>query len=300
MFIISLKRIIRSGWFSFKRQGGLSLATIFIMVMTISLITSLFLFQEIIRFSISQLQEKVDISIYFKKDALPEDILKIKEEISKIPEVKSIEYISNEEAKKRLIEKHPELKESVRLTEDRLNLASLNIKAGEAAQYAAIANFLENASFKKLIEKVDYYQRKPIIEKIFFLTSRINRTGIILSLILAILAFLVAFNQVKLAIYNSREEVAIQRLVGASNWFIQGPFLVQGIISGFFAALITLLIFLPLIYFLSPKMELFFSGLNLFSYFISNFFLIFSIQILTGIGLGIISSLIAIRKYLKV
>jgi cell division transport system permease protein len=298
--LTSLKRIIRSGWITFKKQAGFTVATIFIMVITIYLITSLFLFQKITKFSISLLQDKVDVSVYFKDTSLEQDILEIKEQIAKIPEVKSVEYVSNEEAKKRLLEKYPELTESLRETQGMLNLASLNIKAGQADQYAAVANFLENAPFKNLIQKTDYYQRKSVIEKIFSITFAINRTGAVLSLILAIIAFLVAFNQVRLAISNSKEEIFIQRLVGASNWFIRGPFLIQGVISGFFAALFTLLIFIPLVYFLSPKMEVFFPGLNLFGYFIGNFFLIFLIQILSGIGVGVISSIIAIRKYLKV
>jgi len=297
--LTSLKRIIRSGWITFKRQAGFTVATIFIMAITISLITSLFLFQKITKFSISLLQDKVDVSVYFKDTSLEQDILEIKEQIAKIPEVKSVEYVSNEEAKKRLLEKYPELTESLRETQGMLNLASLNIKAGQADQYAAIANFLEKAPFKNLIQKTDYYQRKPVIEKIFSVTSAINHTGVVLSLILVIIAFLVAFNQIRLAISNSKEEIFIQRLVGASNWFIRGPFLIQGVISGFFAALITLLIFIPLVYFLSPKMEVFFPGLNLFSYFAGNFFLIFLIQILIGIGVGVISSIIAIRKYLE-
>jgi len=297
--LTSLKRIIRSGWITFKRQGGFTVATIFIMVITISLMTCLFLFQRITKFSISLLQDKVDVSIYFKDTSLEQDILGIKEQIAKIPEVKSVEYVSNEEAKKRLLEKYPELTESLRETQGMLNLASLNIKAGQADQYAAIANFLEKAPFKNLIQKTDYYQRKLVIEKIFSVTSAINHTGVVLSLILVIIAFLVAFNQIRLAISNSKEEIFIQRLVGASNWFIRGPFLIQGVISGFFAALITLLIFIPLVYFLSPKMEVFFPGLNLFSYFAGNFFLIFLIQILIGIGVGVISSIIAIRKYLE-
>lgn len=298
--LTSLRRIIRSGWVSLRRQGGLTVATIFIMVMTISLVTSLLLFQKITSFLIVQLQEKVDISIYFKQSSLEEDILEVKDEIAKLPEVKSVEYISDEEAKKKFAESHPELLDSLKEAEGLLNLASLNIKAGEASQYAAISSFLETAPFKELIEKVDYSERKPVIERIFSITAGINRVGVALSLILATVAFLVAFNEVKLAICNSKEEIFIQRLVGASNGFIRGPFLVQGIITGFFAALITLLIFAPLIFLLSPKMESFFAGLNLSQYFFSHFFLIFLIQILTGIGLGVISSIIAIRKYLEV
>ena len=295
-----LKRIIRSGWIAFRRQAGLSLATVFIMVMTISLVTSLFLFQKTARYLISQLQEKVDVSVYFKQQVLEEDILEIKDELSKIPEVKDVEYVSHQVALESLLEKHPELVESVRETEGLLNLASLNIRAGQATQYAAIADFLENSTFKNLIEKIDYHQRKPIIERIFLITSTINRTGIGLSLLLAVVAFLVAFNQVKLAIYNSKEEIGIQRLVGASNWFIRGPFLVQGVISGILATLICLLISFPILFFFSPKLEILFSGINIFHYFAGNFFLILLIQLTTGVGLGIISSLIAIRKYLKV
>jgi len=285
---------------AFRRQAGLSAATIFILVMTISLVTSLFLFEKTSRLMISQLQEKVDISVYFKKETLEDDILQIKDEIAKIPQVKDVEYVSHETALAELLARHPELAESTRETEGLLNLASLNIQASQASQYAAISDFLENASFRNSIEKVDYYQRKPVIDRIFSLTSTINLTGFVLSLLLALIAFLVAFNHVKLAIFSSREEIAIQRLVGASNWFIRGPFLVQGVISGFFAILIALFISFPLLFFLGPKMEILFPGLNLFSLFTANFFLILLLQFFTGIGLGIISSLIAMRKYLEV
>jgi len=118
--------------------------------------------------------------------------------------------------------------------------------------------------------------------------------------LLVIAAILVAFNTIKLAIYNSREEIKIQRLVGASNWFIRGPFLIQGTIAGIFAALIGLAVFSLVCWLLSPKIEFFFPGLNLFGIFTNNLGLIFLIQLATGLGLGIISSTIAIRKYLRV
>jgi len=179
-------------------------------------------------------------------------------------------------------------------------LASLNVRAFETIQYQAISNFFENPPFKNLVEKVDYYQRKPVIERIFFLTSTINRTGIFLSIVLAVVVILVTFNTIRLAIYNSGEEIKIQRLVGAPNWFIQGPFLVQGAISGIFATLICLAIFSLICWILSPKIEIFFPGLNIFQFFVSNFWTILLIQLATGVGLGVISSAIAIRKYLKV
>jgi cell division transport system permease protein len=298
--LTALKRVIHAGWLGLKRQGGLAIATIFTMVMTISMITSLFLFQKITRFSVAMLEEKVDVSVYFKQTSPVDDILKLKDELVKLPEVKSVEYVSDEEAKQNLLEGHPDLADSLAETEGMLNLASLNIKAAKADQYDAIVSFLQNGDFKDSIQDIDYAERKPVIDKIFSVASGINSAGIIISLILALVSFLVAFNQVRLAIYNSCEEIFIQRLVGASNWFIRGPFLVQGVIAGFFASLIALLVFVPLALFLSPKMEFFFPGLHLFSYFANNFILIFLLQLLTGIGLGIVSSLIAMRRYLEV
>jgi len=161
-------------------------------------------------------------------------------------------------------------------------------------------NFLENSNFKDQIDGVDYCKRKPVIEKIFSLTSLFNKTGIFLSIILIITAILVTFNTIRLAILNSIEEIKIQRLVGASNWFIRGPFLVQGVISGFIAVLISALIFSFICWFLSPKIEFFFAGLNLFNLFIKNLWILLLIQFATGILLAVISSTIAIRKYLKV
>jgi len=155
-------------------------------------------------------------------------------------------------------------------------------------------------SYKDLIEKVDYYQRKPVIERIFALTSGTGKVGIFLSIVLAIVAILVAFNTIRLAILNQAEEIKIQRLVGASNWFIRGPFLIQGAISGIISTLISLLIFTLICWFLGPKIEFLFSGLNVWKFFTGNFFTIILIQLSTGILLGAISSSIAIRKYLKV
>ena len=298
-----IKRIFKSGWLSFSRDGSLAVATCFIMLIPIFLASSLFLLKDVSQFLISTIQEKADISVYFKESAPEEDILEVKEEISEIPEVKSVKYVSKAEALESFVQKHkddPVLMESLEEVGGNPFLGALNIRAFEASQYQAVANFFETGTFENLIEKVDYYQRQPVIERIFALTSGMGKGGISLSIVLAIVAILVAFNTIRLAIINQKEEIKVQRLVGASNWFIRGPFLVQGAISGIFAVIICLLIFTLFCWFLSPKIEILFSGLNTWRYFTGNFFTIILIQLATGIGLGVISSTIAIRKYLKI
>ncbi|PIZ87564.1 MAG: hypothetical protein COX92_00930 [Candidatus Nealsonbacteria bacterium CG_4_10_14_0_2_um_filter_40_15] len=301
--LVLTKRIFKAGWRNFSRDGGQNMATIFILVMVISAITSLFLFKQASQFLISSIQEKVDISVYFKYGASEDDILNIKNEIAGISEVKEVTYVSTEEAFKNFTERHKDsqiLMESLDEVGTNPFLASLSIKASEASQYQAVADFLENSKFDSIVEKVDYYQRKPIIERIFSLTSNLNKAGILFSIVLAIFAMLIVFNTVRLAIYSSKEEIKIQRLVGASNWFIRGPFLVQGAVSGIFATLISLSFSVLVCWIFSPKLEILFPGLNLFKFFIADFWLILLIQLFAGLGVGLISSLIAVRRYLKV
>lgn len=278
-------------------------ANVFILTLAVSVFTSLFLFQETSKFVIDEVQEKVDISVYFKYEVPEGDILDIREGVEAVPEVKEAKYISKEKALENFIARHqddPTLMES--LDEVGVNpfLASLNIKAYNPEQYGVIAQFFEETTFQNKIEKIDYHERQPVIERIFTLTSTVSRAVLILSVILAIVAVLVVFNTIRLAIYNFREEIKIQRLVGASNWFIRGPFVVQGAVSGVFGALISLLLFTLLTWCFDSTIEDIFPGLNLFNLFLTNFWIIFFFQLVIGVILGIISSLIAARKYLKV
>ncbi|MFC1630057.1 cell division protein FtsX [Patescibacteria group bacterium] len=300
---VAVKRIIKAGLMNFKRQTALSLATVSIMTMTIFLVTSLFLLQGMTSFLVSELQERVDVSVYFKQDSLEEDILKLKEELAETEEVKSVEYVSKEEALEKFIERHkdePILIESLNEVGENPLLASLSIKAWQANQYEAISTFLEFGPYQGIIEKVGYFQNKDVIERIFEVSSNINLVGIIFSVILGIVAVLVAFNTTRLAIYSSREEISVMRLVGASNWFVRGPFIVQGIIVGIVATLLTILIATAGIFLLNTRIEFFIPGFSLLGYFKSHFFLLLFVQLLTGVGLGVVSSFIAVRKYLKV
>lgn len=299
----SLKRIIKSGWLGFKRNSGLSLATVFIMMMAISLVTSLFLLQKTTDYLVVTLSEKVDMAVYFSEEPSSEQIATIQKELSGLPEVKNLEYISKEQALEKFITRHrgeQVIMESLEEVGGNPLLSSLNIKAFEATQYAAISAFLDSASFKTLIAKVDYNEKKPAIDKMFALTSTISNTGIALSIMLAVVAVLIAFNTVRIAIYNSRDEIETMRLVGASNWFIRGPFLVQGMIAGVLAVSITFLMFGIALWFLSPKIDMIIPGLNLYAYFFGSFFVVIILQLAAGVGLGACASWLAMRKYLKV
>ncbi|MEK7071816.1 MAG: permease-like cell division protein FtsX [Patescibacteria group bacterium] len=301
--LTSLKRIIHLGWLGLVRDGGQIFATIFILAIAILLVSSLFLSGKVGQFLINSLESKADVSVYFKEAALEEDIAQVQDELAKIPEVKEIIYISKDQALeefKKRYENNPVLMDSVKELGGNPFLASLRIQAKQAGQYKVITGFIDNLSIDDIIEKVDYSQRQNVIERIFSITSFLGKTGILFSSILVAIAILITFNTIKMAIYNFQEEVKIQRLVGASNWFIRGPFLAQGAIAGIISAFISLLVLFLIVLLFSPKIQIFLPDLNIFKMFWSNFGFIFLIQFATGIALGSISSLIAIRKYIKI
>jgi cell division transport system permease protein len=298
--ILQLKRTIKYGLKTITRDGEIFLTSVAILFIVISLISFLFIFRKTTQFLISSLKEKADVSVYFKEDAPEEEILKIKEEISKNPEFK-VDFVSKEEALKEFERRHKEnpiLMEALKEIGENPFLASLSIKAKEPSKYEELLSFLKEK--EEIIEKIDYSERRPLIEKIFSLSSNLEKGGILISSILVLISVFVVFNTTRLSITNFKEEISIQRLVGASNWFIRGQFLVQGIFAGVFSALFSLLVISLSCYFLSPKFSILFEGLNLFEIFSSNLKLLISIQFFAGILLGTIPSLIAIRRFLKI
>lgn len=300
--LTSFKRIFYFGWKNFFNNIGLSVATCFILTLVILLLTSLFLLRGAANYLISAVQEKADITAFLKEDVPEEDILKFRGELLENPEVKKVDYVSKQTALESFVQKHkdePQLMKAITLFENPF-LAHLNIKAFEARQYQDIVDFLQNSSFSNSIEEINYVKRESIIDQIFTVTGNIKKAGIGAGIILAIIAVLVAFNTVRLAIYNMREEIRIQKLVGASNWFTRGPFLIQGLVSGIFAALFSLLFTYAVLYFFAPRIQFFLSGFDIMSYFFTNLSTLLLIQFATGAALGIISSYIAVRKYLKV
>lgn len=303
--LTSFKRIFNFAIQDFSRNKGISLAAIFVLVVTIMLVSGLFFFHGISQFLISGIQDRIDITAYFKNDTQEQDILNVKDEILKMsPNVKGVEYVSKDQAMQVFNKKHKDnavLAKALEEVGTNPFLPSLNIKTtGDPAQYAEVSNVLQTANFSKFIDKVDFSQKKDTIEKVFSMTSNINNFGIILGAILVIVAILVVFNTIKLAVDSSKEEISTMRIVGASNWFIRGPFIIQGAIYGLIAFVVCFSLSAGSAYLLSPKIGTALPGFSIFSYFLSNIWILVLIQLSFGVGVGIISSFIVVRKYLDV
>jgi len=303
--LTNFKRIITFAINDFSRNKGISIAAVFVLTIAIMLVTGLFFFQGMAGYLISQIQDKIDITAYFKEGTQEQDILDVKDEILKTsPNIKNIEYISKDQALAFFNEKHKDnaiLSKALQEVGDNPFLPSLNITtSGDPLQYAQVSNILQTSDFSKLIDKVDFSQKKDTIEKVYSITTSINIFGIIFGIVLIIIAILVVFNTIKLAIESSREEISTMKIVGASDWFVRGPFIIQGIIYGAIAFLICILFSGIFSYFLSPQIRAILPGFDMFGYFLTNLGIFVLIQLGFGIGVGVISALIVVKNHLEV
>ncbi|MDD5050737.1 MAG: permease-like cell division protein FtsX [Candidatus Pacebacteria bacterium] len=308
MIWTKIKRVFRAGFTSFWRNGFVSLASVLVLIVTLFVIGSLIFASATLSSTLTQIQNKVDINVYLVTTASEDDILSLKKTLEALPEVAHIDYISRDQALANFKAKHQTdqltLQALDELGDNPLG-AVLNIKAKDPSQYEGIATFLNgknalSSDGNTIIDKVNYLQNKIAIDRLTRIIQAGQKLGFTLTIILVIISVLITFNTIRLAIYTAREEISVMRLVGASNRYIRGPFVVTGIFYGLISALVTLVLFYPITFWLGPKTENFFTGINIFDYYKANFLQIFLIITLSGIFISAVSSFLATRKYLKI
>jgi cell division transport system permease protein len=307
MFWLSTRRVIKSGFNNFSRNSFVSFSSIMVVTITLSVITGLIFLQAILQSSLNDIKDKVDVSIYFTTSAPEESILALKSSLEKLPEVASVQYVDAPTALSNFRDKHSDdyltLQALDELDSNPLG-AYINVKAKEASQYESISRFLNGSAAittvndTSIVEKINYNQNKVVIDKLIAIINSANHLGFLLTLVLVTISIVITFNTIRLNIYMSREEIGVMRLVGAGSRYIRGPFMVEGALYGLIATGVATIIFLPVTYWLGANMSDFL-GMNLFDYYIANFFQIFLIVLGSGILLGIISSFLAVRKYLN-
>jgi len=310
MLWTNTKRVVKSGFVNFWRNGFVSLASLLVMVIMLFVLGAIIFTNVMLTASLDQIKDKVDVNVYFVTTTSEDDVLTIKKSLETLPEVRLVEYISREQALQSFKTRHQNdqftLQALDELQENPLG-ATLNIKAKEPSQYAGIVSFLEQKSVSQknglpIIDKVNYNQDqvKTSIDRLTRIIDSGQRIGFFITIALVLMAIVVTFNTIRLAIYTSREEISIMRLVGASSKYVRGPFVVVGIMYGILSALITMGIFYPATYYLGRSTQNFFGGVNVYNYYIQNFAQIFIILLGAGVVVGAVSSFLAVRRYLKV
>lgn len=301
MFTV-ISRIVHYGVQGFWRNGWPSATTVAIMSLALLMVVGLVFFNYTTDMAVSSIQDKIDISVYFKAGTSEDQILSIKQSLESLAEVKEVEYVSSDKALEMFKAAHQDdqsILQAVNELSDNPLVASLNIKAKKADQYASIAQYLDSPNLSQYIDTLSYSKNQTVIERLNSIISNVNRGGLAVTLAFAILAGLVVFNTIRLAIYSNREEIGVMRAVGASNTFVRGPYVVEGIICGISAAVISLIIAAPIVFLVSPYLRVFIPGSDMFRYFYSNIISLFLYVIAFGVGIGSLSSFVAVRRYLK-
>lgn len=301
---LTTKRVARYGFIGFLRNGFVSLSAILIMTITLFVISTLFIAGAALDSTLQQLMNKVDVNVYFVTSADEESVMGVKREIESLPEVASVTYTSREQALAEFRERHKNEASTIQaldqLSENPLG-ASLAIRAKQTSQYESIAKFLESkqGSSDSIVSKVNFYQNKTAIDRLTSIIETSRTVGIAVAIFLAAASVLIAFNTIRLAIYTARDEIGVMNLVGATHWYVRGPFVIAGILYGIISGVIVLLILYPATAWVGPASERFFGTFNVFDYFVESFAMLFLSIMGMGILLGAISSFLAVRRYLR-
>lgn len=304
---LNIKRVARYGLIGFIRNGFVSLSAVLIMTITLFVVSGLIISGAALNATLRQLTDKVDVNVYFVTDATDAQIMDMKKMLEALPEVAAVSYLSRDEAIAQFRERHKNDQLIIQAL-DELNDnplgASLEVRAKETSQYESIAKFLEaqqagGTDIGKGIDKVNFYQNKTAIDRLSNIIDTSKRLGAIIAAVLALATILISLNTVRLAIYTSRNEIGVMNIVGASRWYVRGPFIVAGVLYGVISGVIVLILLYPLTLYISPALERFLGTFNAFSYYADSFPFLFLAVVGSGIALGALSSFIAVRRYLQ-
>jgi len=296
-----LRKTFKNGWDNFWRQGFLTFATSLVIFIAVILGTALFFFQGAVSYLTQQLEDKIDISVTFKSNIERDVILQIKDNLLTLEQVKKVDYISSEDAYNTFVTAHEgdQYMEALSLIGSNPFLPALRIQTKEPSQYKDVSEYLAKDEYKDLISEVNDSKRGVMIEKLSGLTKSVQVLGLFFTFILSLIAIIITFNTLRLSIYSQKEEIEIMRLVGARNSFIRGPFLVQGGLCGFFALVISFMLSTIVLFIFNSQLTTLFMGFDCLSFFKSNLLIIILLELLVGVGLGLLSSYFAVRKYLR-
>lgn len=305
--LITFGRIANTGIINFFRNAWLAAAAIAVMVVTLTIVLFSWLSTTTFNNTISQITDKIDISVYLADSVTNEQLGELLSDLRALPNVENLEYLDKDAALERYKEQNAgnqELLNAISQTDNPLP-ATIQIAPRDLDRVEEIRTYLIQPDIETLQSDPPSYsgERKEAIDEITHATNILQRAGILAVLVFALITVLIIFNTIQMAIFNRREELQIMRLLGAGTWYIRGPFVVEAIMYGVIAALLSVL-FIHLIFALSSS-ALQASSLGLLDisysskYFYDHFWWLLAGQLAVGIFIGAGSSIIATKRYLK-
>lgn len=299
-----LRRVIAAAIVSLFRNAWLAVATIIVLALTLISVNVLVGVSVLLGNAAAAVQDRVDVTVFFKRDAKKELVDQAKFYIADLPQVKSATSVDPDEALTEFKARHaadPGVLDALNELDTNPLGATLRIKARTPGDYPFIMETLKNPQFAEAIESKTYDDHADSIESVKKIGEHAKMIGMVLIAIFALIGVLIVTNAIRVAIYTQREEIGIMRLVGAGSWYIRAPFAIQGMIlalislgiaGGFVAMAIT---------WIEPSLKGLFDGGDpgLQTYFYSH---AVELALIEGIGLALLMGLtswLAAGKYLK-
>jgi cell division transport system permease protein len=304
---ITLERIFKNGVINFGRNIWLAIAAIAMMAITLTILLFAVVANATFTHTIADITSHIDVSVYLKDNVSETRRNQLISQLKHIDAVKSIAYVSKDQALKTYEKQNAannDLLNAISETNNPLP-ASLNVKPKDPNDLQSIKNFLDKPEIQALQSDPTSYSgdRKAAIDKITRATHFFQQAGVVGIIVFMIISMLIIFNTIRMAIFNRRDELVIMRLLGASPWYIRGPFIVETMLYGLVAAALSLIVCGALFAVASSTLQA--SSLGLLDigysshYFSDHLLQILTIQIAIGILIGAASSAIATRRYLK-
>lgn len=300
----SFIRVVKFAFQDIGRNLGLSCMTVFILVLMLLSVNTLWSMDAVTKEAVRLVKEEVNISFYLTPVVGDKDVLALQSYVASFPQVMDVKVLTRDDVLHSFQQRHQFSSEVLQaLGELGTNPfgPTLVVRTREPQDYKAIIDALSVPEYDKIIDGKSFEGHEDALDKIQAITNKVEQAGLGLSLLFAIIAFLIIFNTVRVAINTQRMEISIKRLVGASNWFIRGPYLVESVLFTAASIVITLGVVYVASHWLDVYLGVVFpNNFSLSEYYNSHLIEVFGLQTLAVLFLTIFSSALAMRRQLKV
>ncbi len=301
--MISFFRMIKFALQDLIRNLSLSFMTVVVLVLMLLSINTLIILKFLTNEATSAIKEQIDVSVFFVQDVTDEQVQEVHRYLSSINEVTDIRLSSREqvfEDFKREYKDNPEILESLDELSGNPLGPTMIVKTRDPKSYEKVITLLGVPEYEDIVVAKTFTDTEKAIEKIDQITKQVEKFSLILSVIFGVIAFLIIFNTVRVAIYIHRIEISIKKLVGATNWFIRGPYIIEALIFSIVSMIITFFIIMYISGFIDIHIQLVFGRINLLTnYLQSNIILVFGTQFIAVVGFTTLSSIMAMSKHLR-
>jgi len=290
---------------SFRRNWVMSLGAVITIYLSLLLVGASVGGSMIVSQVVRSVEEKVSIRVFLKDGAAPADVDSLQAALAADVRVKNVKYTSKEQALEEFKATMVESPEIVEQLEVNPLPASLDVDLKKPQDVTAVVEMIKaNPAFIKVADRPDEPEKslkygQQIVNQLFAFTRVLRAIGVVFIVMLAVISLIFINNTIRLAIYARRKEIGIMRLVGASNWFIRTPFLLEGTLQSLLGAVLALLTLGSVQWFIMPKVRetVSFLPVSLSGTAAAQ---ISAILIVSGVVIGLAGSAFALRRYLKV